>query len=131
MKCDAAEQIKQIRPERSVLNGFPKVFPGGCDNAQIERSGFALAARPAFPGFYEVKKRGLLLQRKRAHIVEQNRAPMRSLEIADNALCRVMLGWCLFHGYAAKHLRVEIFLRKGCAAYLHERLGLSMTQAVQ
>ena len=33
-------------------------------NAQIEGPWLVRPARPAFPGFYEAKKRGLLLQRK-------------------------------------------------------------------
>lgn len=126
MQCDATEQIKQIRPECPIPNGFPQIFPGCCDNSQIERPGFARAVRPALSSFYEAQKRGLLLQRKRAHIVEQNRPSMRSLEMADNALWRVMLGRRFLHRHAAKHLRVKIFLGKGGAAYLHERLGLSM-----
>lgn len=70
MQRDAAEQIEQIRPECSVLDGFPKIFPGSCNDTQIERPGLAFTAGPALPGFYEAKKRGLLLQRKGAHIVE-------------------------------------------------------------
>ena len=126
MKCDAAEQIKQIRSECSVVNGFSQVFPGRCDNTQIERSGFAFTAGPALSRFYEAKERGLLLEGKRAHIVEQDRPSMRSFEIADNAFWGVMLGWRFLDGYAAKHFRVKSFLGKGCAVYLHKRLGLSM-----
>ena len=70
MQRDTAEQIKQICAECSILNGFPEVFPRGCDYTQIERSGFIRAARPALSRFYETKKRGLLQQGKRTYIIE-------------------------------------------------------------
>ena len=70
MECDTAEQIEQIRPESSILNRLPEIFPGGCDNTQIERPGFVRTAWPALSRFYKAKKRGLLLQGKRAYIVE-------------------------------------------------------------
>lgn len=70
MERDAAEQVKQVCPKCSAPDGFPEIFPRGRDDAQIERPGLARAPRPALSGFYEVKKRGLLWQRKRAHIIK-------------------------------------------------------------
>src|SRR5215467_2580211 len=63
MKGDAAEQIKQIRSECPVADGFSEIFPRGRDDAQIERPGFAGTPWPAFARFYEAKKRRLLRQR--------------------------------------------------------------------
>ncbi len=116
---DHVEAVVQVFPEGARAHGGAQIHVGRREHAQIDRNGMRAAQPLDLPLLEGAEKFGLEIDAQRAHLVQEERAPVGELELAHLARMRPREGALL----VPEELGFEEGVRDGGKVHRHERLG--------